>query len=434
MRLIYDGVVDREGVSGLARRLGYTERHLHHQLVAELGAGPLALARARRAETARVLIETTHLPVSEVAFASGFSSIRQFNETVRAAFAAAPTELKRTRKGRGGASSGSVALRLPCRPPFDAEGVLAFLGARAVPGMEEAADGAYRRTLRLPRGAGIVKLSAGDGSGNDRAGERYVRCVLSLEDLRDLGAAVERCRRLMDLDADPVAVSEHLGADPLLGPRVRRAPGLRVPGTVDGAELAVRAVLGGRVSVGGACALTERLVSCYGRELHEPHGGLTRLFPEPAALLEADPEGFGVPRASGEALLRLCGALASGRICLGPGADRREAIRGLLSLRGIGPWTASYVAMRALGDPDVFLPTDFGVRRAVEGLGSSGDPKSVASLAEGWRPWRSYAAFHLWSAPNRRPAAAPDARAPKPEGSNRPIATPLEQQPKEAPA
>ncbi|MFP5369641.1 MAG: bifunctional transcriptional activator/DNA repair enzyme AdaA, partial [Actinomycetes bacterium] len=240
MRLISDGVVDREGVSGLAARLGYTERHLHRLLVAEVGAGPIALARARRAHTARLLVETTDLPVSEVAFAAGFASIRQFNDTVRAVFAATPTELRRARKRHGATAPGEISLRLPHRVPFDAASVLGFLGARAVPGVEAFDGGTYRRTLRLPHGAGIVGLSDGGD---------HVRCVLRLEDPRDLGAAVQRCRRLLDLDADPLAVADVLEGDPSIAPLVRRSPGRRVPGGVDGAELAMRAVLGQQVSV-----------------------------------------------------------------------------------------------------------------------------------------------------------------------------------------
>jgi AraC family transcriptional regulator of adaptative response / DNA-3-methyladenine glycosylase II len=230
MRLIADGVVDREGVAGLARRLCYTERHLHRLLTAEVGAGPLALARARRAHTARLLIETTALPISEIAFAAGFFSIRQFNDTVCEVFAATPRELRRVR-GRGAeTAAGELPLRLAFRAPFDAGHVLRFLGERALPGVEEFAGGMYGRTLHLPHGAGTVALSEGGDN---------VRCVLQLEDIRDLGSAVQRCCRLLDLDADPVAVAETLGADPLLALLVERSPGRRVPGSVDGAELAI---------------------------------------------------------------------------------------------------------------------------------------------------------------------------------------------------
>jgi AraC family transcriptional regulator, regulatory protein of adaptative response / DNA-3-methyladenine glycosylase II len=220
MRLISDGVVDREGVSGLARRLCYTERHLHRMLVSEVGAGPLALARARRAHTARLLVETTDLPISQAAFAAGFASIRQFNNTVRAVFAATPTQLRRAREHHAEAAPGFIALRLLYWVPFDVSGLLRFLGDRAVAGVEEFVDGGYRRTLHLPHGVGIVELSDGGD---------HVRCVFRLEDLRDLGAAVQRSRRLLDLDADPVAVADLLGDDPVLAPLVRRAPGRRFP-------------------------------------------------------------------------------------------------------------------------------------------------------------------------------------------------------------
>src|SRR6185312_7226082 len=267
MRLIRDGAVEREGVAGLARRIGFSERHLHRQLVAELGAGPLALARAQRAQTARLLIVTTTLPFTDVAFAAGFPSIRQFNETVREVFATTPTELRRGATGRGrdhrpggsangaGPAAPALSLRLRHRVPFDAAGVLGFLGARAVPGVEawDPAGGTYRRVLTLPHGPGTAALTAG-GAGSD-----HVHCELRLTDLRDLAAAVQRCRRLLDLDADPVAVDDALAADPLLAPLVAHAPGRRVPGAVDGAELAARAILGQQISVAGARTLAGRL-------------------------------------------------------------------------------------------------------------------------------------------------------------------------------
>ena len=395
MRLISDGVVDREGVCGLARRLGYTGRHLHRLLVTELGAGPLALARTRRAHTARLLLQSTALPVTEVAFAAGFSSIRQFNETVRAVFADTPGGLRRAGR-RGGAfegvEQGEIHLRLPYREPFDAEAVLRFLGARAVPGVEAYEGGVYRRTLRLPRAAGTVALSAG---------EKRVRCVLRLEDLRDLGAAVQRCRRLLDLDADPVAVAEAFAPDAALAPLVDRRPGLRVPGGVDGSELAVRAVIGQQVSVAGARTLAGRLVRLCGEALPgalaEAGGPPTRLFPEPAAVAGLEPGEIGLPAARHGALVGLAEALERGEVLLDPGSDRDEVHRRLLSLKGIGPWTASYVAMRALGDPDSFLSTDLGVRKALARLGQPEDPAGLEALAGRWRPWRSYAVQHLWA-------------------------------------
>jgi AraC family transcriptional regulator of adaptative response / DNA-3-methyladenine glycosylase II len=391
MRLIADGVVDRVGVSGLARRLGYTQRHLTRLLAAEVGAGPLALARARRAHNARLLIETTDLPITEVAFASGFTSVRQFNDTIREVFATTPRELRRVRGNKGETSSGGISLRLPFREPFDAECMLRFLGTRAVASVEDYDGDTYRRTLRLPHGAGTVALSDG---------RDHVRCVLRLEDLRDLGTAVQRCRRLLDLDADPDAVADVLGDDPLVGPLVRRSPGRRVPGGVDGAELAFRAVLGQQVSVAGARALANRLVARCGKplpeSLAEEDGGLTHLFPWPGDVAGADLDGLGVPAARGEALRGLARAL-DGSISLDPGSDRDKVERQLLALRGIGPWTASYVAMRALGDPDAFLPTDLGVKQAIQRLGYTDDKRSVAALDERWRPWRAYATQHLWA-------------------------------------
>jgi AraC family transcriptional regulator of adaptative response / DNA-3-methyladenine glycosylase II len=397
MRLINDGAVEREGVSGLAQRLGFSERHLHRQLVAELGAGPLALARAQRAQTARLLIETTTLPFTDVAFAAGFPSIRQFNETVREVFATTPTELRRgvRRNGHGEHATG-LTLRLRHRAPLDAPGLLAFLGTRAVPGVEtwDATRGAYRRVLALPHGPGVATLAPS-------AADDYVHCELRLSDLRDLAAAVQRCRRLLDLDADPVAVDDALAADPLLAPLVRRAPGRRVPGAVDGAELAVRAVLGQQVSVAGARTVAGRLTAALGEPL--PDGladeQLTHAFPSAAALAAADPAELPLTRARTHALVTLCRALTDdgGALALDSGADRDATRERLLTLPGIGPWTAEYIAMRALGDPDAFPATDLGVRKALEQLGQAGDHAAATQLAERWRPWRAYAVQHLWA-------------------------------------
>jgi AraC family transcriptional regulator of adaptative response / DNA-3-methyladenine glycosylase II len=406
MRLVADGVVDREGVGGLARRVGYSERQLHRLLVAEVGAGPLALARVQRAHTARLLLETTTLPVTATAFAAGFTSVRQFNDTVRAVYAATPSELRRRRAGGEATSPGTITVRLAARQPLDVASVLAFLGARAVPGVEELVDGAYRRVLDLPSGPGTVTLA--DGSD-------HVACTLRLTDVADLGAAVQRCRRLLDLDADPEAVVDHLGADPLLGPLVRAEPGLRVPGHVDGAELAVRAVLGQQVSVAAARTLAGRLVAAAGDPLAVPDGGLTHRFPTAAAVAATDPATLAIPRARASALVGLARALADGTVALDAGVDRDAAERSLTALPGIGPWTASYIRMRALGDPDAFLVGDLGVRRALERLGHPGDERAVAALAERWRPWRAYAALHLW----RSLDPTPTETAPRPTPSRR---------------
>src|ERR1039458_7622282 len=278
MKLIADGIVDREGVAGFARHLGFSVRQVQRVLVAEVGTGPLALARAQRAQTARVLMETTDLPVSHVAFAAGFASVRQFNETIREIFANTPTEIRRQSKVRGDAGAGAIQLRLPYRAPFDAGSLFAFLGMRAVPGVEAYVDGTFLRSLNLPHGEGIVELTPDVGC---------VRSTFYLQDLRDLTAAVTRCRRLLDLDADPVAIDETLSLDPLLSRSVRHTPGKRMPGAVDGAELAVRAVIGQQVSVAGARTVTGRLVAVAGRPLVNPRSPLTHLFPTSFTTAEA---------------------------------------------------------------------------------------------------------------------------------------------------
>ena len=300
-----------------------------------------------------------------------------------------------------GARPGTVRLPLPYRPPLDLAALLRFLAARAVPGVEACADGVYTRALTLPHGTGVVTLQAGDEPGQ-------VRCHLRLDDPRDLGAAVRRCRRLLDLDADPDAVAQALGRDRLLAPLVAASPGRRVPGHVDAAELAVRAILGQQVTVAAARTAAGRLAARYGTPLAVPAGGVTRTFPTATALAAADPADLAMPRARREALLGLCGALADGTVRLDPYGDRDELERKLLALRGIGPWTVAYIRMRALGDPDVFMPTDLGVRHALARLGQPADPGAAAATARRWRPWRSYALQHLWAVRDTPPAAATD--------------------------
>ncbi|MEW1930527.1 AlkA N-terminal domain-containing protein [Streptomyces sp. NPDC088360] len=362
MRMIGDGVVDREGVSGLAVRLGYSARQVQRQLTAELGAGPVALARAQRAHTARVLLQTTDLPITEIAFAAGFASVRQFNDTIRVVYALTPTALRAAAPRGGGAGratpAAGVPLRLAYRGAYQAGAVFDLLSDEAVAGVEqvsgERGGRTYRRTLRLPYGTGIVAVEESDhGPGG------WLDARLHLTDLRDLTTAVQRLRRLFDLDADPYAVDERLGADARLAPLVAARPGLRSPGAADPEEFAVRALVGR----GEASVLVER----YGKALDAPCGALTHVFPEPGALA-------GEPGPLGE----LATALADGRVRLDAGADREDAEAGLLALEGMGAGVAAVVRMRALGDPDVGLP---GV-----------------DVREGWRPWRSYGVRHLLAA------------------------------------
>ncbi|MCP3820826.1 helix-turn-helix domain-containing protein [Streptomyces sp. A3M-1-3] len=373
MRMIGDGVVDREGVPGLAVRLGYSARQVQRQLTAELGAGPVALARAQRAHTARVLLQTTGLPVTEIAFAAGFASIRQFNDTIRQIYARTPSELRAEAGPRGGHArpAAGIPLRLAYRGPYAGQEMFDLLAREAVPHVEEVRGTpgrrTYRRTLRLPYGTGIVAVDealppAGRGGGT-RCG--WLEARLFLRDLRDLTTAVQRLRRLFDLDADPYAVDERLGADPRLAPLVAARPGLRSPGAADPGEAAVRELVGR-----DAAAL---LVEQYGKALDAPCDGLTHLFPEPGALA-----GHPAP-----ALRALAAALADGTVRLDPGADRDDAERALRALPGLTAHTAARIRMRALGDPDVVPP---------------GEPDDAA-----WRPWRSYALRHLWTEQDLEP-------------------------------
>jgi AraC family transcriptional regulator of adaptative response / DNA-3-methyladenine glycosylase II len=412
MRLIRDGVVDLEGVEGLAGRLGYSTRQLNRLITAEVGTGPLALARAQRSQTARVLLETTDLPIAHIAFAAGFASVRQCNDTIREIFADTPSGLRaraakssQAKRDRQEAAPQAIRLRLPCRRPFNPASVLDFLGLRALPGVEAIDGTSYRRTLRLPHGHAVVTLAApvpGRDGRDETDGPAYVGADLVLSDLRDLTTAVARCRQLLDLDADPVAVCEALRNEPLIGAVVIRDPGRRVPGAAEGFELAVRAVIGQQVSVAGARTVAGRLVVAAGDALPEPTGTLTHLFPTPEALVElakSDPGAYAMPASRRCALVALAEAVGGGDVVIDPGADPVELRRSLVALPGIGSWTAEYVALRALRDPDAFMPTDLGIRRGAKTLGLPNNPAQLLAVSERWRPWRSYAMSHLWSLP-----------------------------------
>jgi AraC family transcriptional regulator, regulatory protein of adaptative response / DNA-3-methyladenine glycosylase II len=388
MRLIADGVVDRNGVAGLAQRLAVSERHLHRLMLAELGAGPIAIARAQRAQTARTLIETTDLTLTDVAFAAGFDSVRQFNDTVREVFALTPTELRRAGRRWGEAAPGTLLLRLPYRSPFEWTSLLSWLRARTLPGISQTDGVRYRRTLRLPRGAGIASLEPVNG---------HIACTLQLESMADLTSAVRQCRRLLDLDADPASVVEVLTKDRPLATVVRKRPGLRAPGAVDGTELAMQAILGQQVSLAAARTLTTRLVTAQGDVIAIADPTLTHLFPTADRIAEADLSRLGVPATRQATVRALATAIATGTLALDPGADRQQVCRQLLTMPGIGEWTAGYIVMRALGDPDTFLPGDLGIRKAVARLGLSASPGAIAEHASRWRPWRSYATHQLWA-------------------------------------
>lgn len=393
MRLIADGTVDRDGVRGLAAHLGYTTRQLERLLLAEVGAGPLALARAQRSQTARVLIETTHLPFGDVAFAAGFTSIRQFNDTVRAVCAMTPTELRTRARARfgdaaAGPSTGTLSLRLPVRAPFAYEGLFGHLAASALPGVEEVRDGAYRRTLTLPSGGGLLSL---------RPAADHVRCEITLDDVRDLATAIARARRLLDLDADPEAVLDALSEDAHLAPIVAKAPGQRIPRTVDEHELAIRVVIGQQVSMKAARTHGARLAQVYGTPVTDPVGGLTHAFPDAGRLLDVDPAHLRFPRSRQRTFGALVRALADGDVDLGPGCDWDLARHRLLELPGIGPWSAEMIAMRGLGDPDAFPASDLGVKVAAAQVGLPDDVRGLTAHGVRWRPWRAYVTQHLWA-------------------------------------
>ncbi len=386
MRLIGDGLVERDGVDGLSRALGYSSRQLNRVLLAELGAGPLALARANRATTARVLIQRTDLSMSDIAFAAGFSSIRQFNDTISAVFATTPsklrTEIPRRKSGADAPIPGSgVSLKLPLRQPHNVTWSTWLLEHHCAAGVEDFSDGRYTRALRMPHGAVIATLTVVAD---------HVRADLQLTDMRDLAPTVARLRHLLDLDADPAAVDSALLSHPVLAPLVADAPGLRVPGTVDGPELLLRTMIGQQISVAAANTATGSLIAALGEEITDTTGRVTRLFPTPEAVAAAAAGVMVGPIARIKAVVGVADRLATGKLELHHGMTASDLRRQLLEIKGIGPWTADYVVMRQLADPDVLLEHDLVLRR-----GAAAEGIDIAA-ARCWSPWRSYVSMHLW--------------------------------------
>ncbi|UYK39361.1 AlkA N-terminal domain-containing protein [Microbacterium terricola] len=407
MRLIADGVVEREGVPGLAAHLGYSPRHLTRLLTAELGAGPLALSRAQRAHTARMLLVGTDLPAADVAFSAGFASIRQFNDTVREVFGMTPLALRARRPsaaaGSGGAGvgapSGLIDLVLPHRGPLDADGLFAWMAARALPGVETATPTSFSRALRLAGGPAWFELRL-DVTGR-------VRMRARLTHLGDLPSLVARSRRLFDLDADPIAVDEALTRQPELAPLVAVVPGIRVPGAADPHEMLIRGMVGQQITVVAARTALTRLADALGDEV-DGFGGDTRLFPTMSAIAERGHEVLRGPAARIRAITGAAAALADGSLTLTSGDDGVEQRAALLQMPGIGPWTADYVRMRVLGDPDVTLPGDVAVRAGAAAAGIPAEPRSFDAWAARTAPWRSYLTAHLWRAAPVRPSRAAD--------------------------
>ncbi len=379
LTLIGQGVVDDAGVAGLAERLSVSERHLHRLLMSSVGAGALGLAQARRAQAARTLLEQTPLRVTDVAFAAGFGSLRQFNDVIRAEYGASPTELRqRPAKPDRPADAGSLALRLPVTVPWDGARLLAFLGSRAVDGVEAHDGRRYVRTLATPAGAAMLALEPGDDA---------VHVQVTAYDLGAIGPAMVAVRRLCDLAADIEAIESGLDAVPALAALVRARPGLRVPGAVDGWEILVRAIVGQQVSVAAARTLLGRIVERCGPPVGDAaQGAVTRLFPSATEVAAGDLSGLGLTGRRAASLEAAAEAAASDELLLEPGDDLHEARRRLMTLPGVGPWTAEYVALRALADPDAWPETDLVLARAASGID-----------IERLRPWRAYAAVHLWT-------------------------------------
>jgi len=370
LRLIDEGALDVGDVAALAARLHVGDRHLRRLFVEHLGTTPDAVARTRRAHLARRLLVDTDLKVADVAFAAGFGSVRQCNDVCRAVFRATPSELRaEPRRGAAAPSGpGALTLRLAARPPFDAGAVLDWLSARAVPGLEEVVDGSYRRHVAVGDRTGTVRVSPTHGG---------VLAGVDLPPGTNLGTVVAGVRRLFDLDADPQAVDAHLGADPVLAPLVAAHPGIRVPAWWSGFEAAVRAVVGQQVSVAAARTVAGRIVAAH---------GIDGAFPTPEHLLDAPLEALGMNGQRAGTVRRLADAVLAGAVVLDGSVDQDELVRSLLGLRGVGTWTAQYVALR-MGEPDAFPADDLHLRRL---LGDA-DP-------DRWRPWRAYAATHLWTA------------------------------------
>jgi AraC family transcriptional regulator, regulatory protein of adaptative response / DNA-3-methyladenine glycosylase II len=385
LQLIAEGVVDADGVDGLARRLSVGRRQLQRMFVAELGSGPLAVARSRRAGLAKQLLEQTDAPSTQVAFAAGFGSVRAYHDTLRRLYGQSPREI---RARRPEATDGGLSLRLAHRPPLAWKALLDFLRLRAIPGVEQVDGDGFVRAVRTEDGTGVVvRLEPSP------AGPSVALRLEAIEDVPLLAGIVQGARRLLDLDADPAAIDDALRTDPALEPLVSGAPGLRLPGCFDGFELAVRAIVGQQVSVAGARTTLGTLARRLGTPLARPVGSVTHLFPTPEAFAAA-PD-LGMPSTRAAAIRRLADLVFEGELELSGGADPEASLRTLTSIPGVGPWTAAYVAMRALRDPDAFPAGDLGLQRAASRLGL-GD---VAERAERWRPWRGYAAMHLWHAP-----------------------------------
>ena len=404
LRLIAENGFGDSDVDQLAQRLGLGARQLRRLFAKHLGASPLEIARARRVHFARTLIGETDLPMTEVAFSAGFSSIRQFNHALRHTFGQSPTELRR-RRGRH-ASLGQDAgllMRLPYRPPLDWGTMLRFLTPRATPGVEIVHHDSYNRTIDADGTAGTIEVWQ---EATPHAGTPHLLLRVQLGSYGRLIHVVERVRRMFDLDADPWCIANHLRRSSRLSALIEASPGLRLPGAWDGFELGVRAILGQQVTVRSATTLAGRLVQAFGRPVEACGSGLTHLFPRPEVLAGADLSVIGLPQSRAASIRALAAAVSRGDLVFGTSPGLEDAIARLCAISGIGPWTANYIAMRAFGEPDAFPASDLGLRRALGNRRRTLSAARVARIAEDWRPWRAYAAIHLWTAVTGRDISA----------------------------
>ena len=384
LRLIGESGLEDGGVEVLAERLGVGSRHLRRLFLRHLGATPMAVAQTRRLHFAKKLIDETSLPMNQIALASGFGCVRRFNAGIRKVYHRTPTQIRRLMRKTKLQPGNQYLFRLHFRPPYHWEGMLAFLAARATPGVECVEQGCYRRTISLNGRDGYFEVSIDQ--------ERSALAVkIEFGDPRSLFFIVERIRAMFDLNADWSAIVQSLISDPALIERVQSDPGLRVPGCWNGFELATRAILGQQITVKGATALAGRLTASFGRPLSSAKG-LTHLFPTPEVLADARLASIGLTGARAETIRLLARAVAEGKLKFEGVVDSDAFQQQLCEISGIGKWTAQYVAMRALGEPDAFPSSDLGLLRAM-GLRSSSE---LEERAEAWRPWRAYAAMYLW--------------------------------------
>jgi AraC family transcriptional regulator of adaptative response / DNA-3-methyladenine glycosylase II len=392
LRLIRDGVLDDEGIDRFAERLGLGARQVRRLFEAHVGAAPTEIAQLRRVHFARALIDDRSLRLADIAFAAGFQSVRQFNHAFRQTFKAAPRTL-RGRAGRAAHKDDGIAMRLSYRPPFDFAWLLGLLTGRAAPGVEQVEDGEYRRTVAIGGARGWIAVRPHEG----RTG-RLDALVVTVS--ADLGAQLMRIasgvRRVFDLDADPATIARALSTERTMAALVEARPGLRIPGAWHPWEIALRAIVGQQVSVEAATTIVGRIVARAGAPIDTPYAALTRVFPEPAAVAAADLSNIGMPGKRTDTVKRFASGLADGSIRLEITGTYEETVRALCTLPGIGPWTAEYIALRALGEPDAFPAGDLGLRKAL-GNGAPAHERDVAAAAEAWRPWRGYAAMYLWS-------------------------------------